>query len=345
MSDAEVIVAREGAAGLLTLNRPKALNALTHGMCTDIAAALAAWKTDATVTRIVVDAAGERAFCAGGDIRVVHDLGRAGRQPEALRFFRDEYDMNIAIKRFPKPYVSLIDGIVMGGGVGVSVHGTHRVAGDKYSFAMPEVGIGFFPDVGGTYALPRLPFHAGTYLALTGARIGRGDAVAIGLATHAVPTAQFAAARAALIAGEDVDTVLSRHSVAAEAAPLLQHKALIEDVFGHDTLAGIFAALEKAAANDAFAAKTLATMQAKSPTSMAISLEQMKRGASLEFEQAMQTEFRIVSRIVYGEEFYEGVRATIIDKDQAPRWSPASIEGLSEAEIGLYFAPLPGETA
>ena len=343
MSEAEVIVARDGTAGVLTLNRPKALNALTHGMCRDIHAALNRWKDDPAVTRVVVDAAGDRAFCAGGDIRVVHDLGKAGQQSEALEFFRDEYAMNIAIKRFPKPYVSLIDGIVMGGGVGVSLHGPYRVAGDRYSFAMPEVGIGFFPDVGGTYALPRLPFHAGTYLALTGARIGRADAMAFGLATHAVASADLPAVRAALVGAEDVEAVLARFAVPAEPSPLLQNKNLIEDVFGLPSVAAIIAALSEAAETDSFAARTLATIGTKSPTSMSIALEQMRRGVDLEFEEAMATEYRIVSRILYGTEFYEGVRAAIIDKDQTPRWQPADLAEVNAADIARYFAPLAGE--
>ena len=162
MAEAELLCERRGAAGLVTLNRPQALNALTHAMVLELSRALDAWADDPAVTRIVVTGAGERAFCAGGDIRHLYDLGKAGRHEEALRFWRDEYPLNVRIKRYPKPYVALIDGIVMGGGVGISLHGSHRVAGDRYQFAMPEVGIGFFPDVGATYALPRLPGATGT---------------------------------------------------------------------------------------------------------------------------------------------------------------------------------------
>src|SRR5215469_4718343 len=183
---------RRGAAGLVTLNRPEALNAVTHAMVLALRAQLDEWRDDPSVTRVVVTAAGERAFSAGGDLRDIYALGRAGRFEEALTFWRDEYALNAAIKHYPKPYVALIDGIVMGGGVGVSIHGSHRVAGDRYQFAMPEVGIGFFPDVGATWFLPRMPGELGAYCALTGARLRADDALAAGIATHRIPSALFA---------------------------------------------------------------------------------------------------------------------------------------------------------
>ena len=337
----EVLISRDGAAGVLTLNRPKALNALTHGMVKHIAAALDDWRNDAAVTRVLIRAAGDRAFCAGGDIRVVHDLGRAGRQDEALWFWRDEYRMNRQIKRYPKPYIALIDGIVMGGGVGVSEHGAYRVAGDRYSYAMPEVGIGFFPDVGATYALPRLPFCAGTYLALTGQRIGRADALALGLATHGVASQDMPAVEAALAAGNDIEATLQMFAAPTEAAPILAHSEVIGRIFALPSVAAILDAL--AAEPGDFAAKTLATMRTKSPFSMALALEQMRRGAAMEFEEAMQTEMRIVTRVVHGHEFYEGVRAVIIDKDQKPQWIPADISGVQPADVAAYFAPIADE--
>src|ERR1700694_2660067 len=174
-SELEILFDRRGAAGIVTLNRPQALNAVTHGMVRALRAQLDAWRDDPAVTRVVATAAGERAFSAGGDLRRLYDLGRAGDYAPALDFWRDEYALNAAIKHYPKPYVALIDGIVMGGGVGVSIHGSHRVAGEKFKFAMPEVGIGFFPDVGATWLLPRMPGETGTYSALTGARLGAGD--------------------------------------------------------------------------------------------------------------------------------------------------------------------------
>src|SRR6187401_1724180 len=189
--NSDILFARRGAAGVVTLNRPKALNAVTHEMVCALHRQLDAWADDAAITRVIVTAAGERAFSAGGDIRALYDLGRAGKQEEALTFFREEYTLNTAIKRYRKPYVALIDGIVMGGGFGVSVHGSHRVAGDRFAFAMPEVSIGFFPDVGGTWFLPRMPGELGAYCALTGERLRAADGTAAGIATHRIPSKRF----------------------------------------------------------------------------------------------------------------------------------------------------------
>src|SRR5437660_8068 len=207
-STPEILFERRGAAGIITLNRPKALNAVTHDMVRALARQLTEWQHDGAVTRVVITAAGERAFSAGGDIRALYELGRAGRQAEALTFWREEYPLNAMIKRYRKPYVALIDGIVMGGGVGVSINGSHRVAGDRFSFAMPEVGIGFFPDVGATWFLPRLPGELGTWVGLTGDRLKTADAVAAGIATHHVRSARFADLTDALCRNVSVDAVL-----------------------------------------------------------------------------------------------------------------------------------------
>jgi enoyl-CoA hydratase len=337
----EVLIAQRGAAGVIVLNRPKALNALTHDMVRTIWPQLLAWKDDPAVTRVVIMGAGEKAFCAGGDIRALYDLGKAGRQAEARPFWKEEYTLNHLLKTFPKPVVSLLNGIVMGGGVGMSFHGSHRVASEKLMFAMPEVGIGFFPDVGASWFLPRLPHHIGTYLALTGARIGLGDAMALGLATNAVASTRMAELAAALEAAEPVDAVLQRFAMPAPAAPLMEHRALIADIFAEDSLPAIMAKLSHAALGGSlFASQTLETMQAKSPTSMAIALEQVKRGASMSFATVMQMEYRIVCRIADGHDFYEGVRAVIVDKDQKPVWKPRRIEDLDPAAVEAHFAPL-----
>src|SRR6476661_4217814 len=205
----DILFERRGAAGIVRLNRPQALNAVTHEMVRALARQLAAWASDAAVTRVIIAAAGERAFSAGGDIRALYELGRAGRQAEMLTFWRDEYPLNACIKCFPKPYVALIDGIVMGGGVGISIHGSHRVAGDRYQFAMPEVGIGFFPDVGATWFLPRLPGELGAWCALTAERLRADDAVAAGVATHRVRSARFAALLDGLTGSVPVDALLA----------------------------------------------------------------------------------------------------------------------------------------
>jgi enoyl-CoA hydratase len=337
----EVLIARRGAAGIIVLNRPKQLNALTHGMVRAIRPQMLAWKDDPAVTRVIITGAGEKAFCAGGDIRVLYDLGKAGRQAEAKPFWKEEYTLNHLLKTYPKPIISLLNGIVMGGGVGMSFHGSHRVASEKLMFAMPEVGIGFFPDVGASWFLPRLQHRIGTYLALTGARIGLGDAMALGLATNAVESTRMAELALSLQEDEPVDAVLRRFAVPVPAAPLMEHKALIDDIFSEDSLSAIMAKLSYAALGGSlFASQALETMQTKSPTTMAIALEQVKRGANMGFADVMRMEYRIVCRIADGHDFYEGVRAVIVDKDQKPAWNPWRIEDIDPAAIAGHFAPL-----
>src|SRR5215468_6697000 len=205
----DILLNRRGTAGIVTLNRPAALNAVTHAMVRALREALERWRHDGAVSRVVVTAAGGRAFSAGGDLRAIYEAGRAGRQDESIAFWREEYALNAAIKHYPKPYVALIDGIVMGGGVGISVHGSHRVAGDRFEFAMPEAAIGFFPDVGATWFLPRLPGEIGTYCALTGERLKAADALAAGVVTHRVASARFAELVEALCTAVSVDAILA----------------------------------------------------------------------------------------------------------------------------------------
>lgn len=337
----EVICEKRGAAGLITLNRPRALNALTLTMVREMRRTLDAWADDPVVTRVVVRGAGEKAFCAGGDIRRLTEALKAGEPEQALAFWREEYQLNIRIKRYPKPYVSLIDGIVMGGGVGISLHGSHRVAGERYLFAMPEVGIGFFPDVGATYALPRLPGETGMYLALTGDRVKRADAVMLGLATHSIVDDSMEALLRDLISGETIETALAKAAADPGPAPLSAHRDIIDRCFSAGSVAEVLQRLDETAGKGSeFASRTAAGMRLKSPTSMSIAFEQVRRGASLDFEDAMKTEFRIVSRIGDGQDFYEGVRAVLIDKDNQPRWQPASLEAVSRETIEHHFASL-----
>jgi enoyl-CoA hydratase len=312
VTSGDILFERRGVAGLVTLNRPQALNAVSLAMVRALTRQLAEWETDPEIARVLVTSNDTRAFSAGGDLRALYDLGRAGRYEEALGYFREEYALNARIKGYRKPYVSLIDGIVMGGGVGISVHGSHRVAGDKFMFAMPEVSIGFFPDVGATFFLPRLPAAFGIYCALTGERLDAADAVAAGVATHRVPSAQF----------PDLIETLCR------AVPLD---------------AALAAAGAAGGADAAFASAAAALIRTKSPTSLKIALAQMRRGSALDFAECMRTEFRIVSRVVRGHDFYEGIRAVIIDKDQAPRWQPSTLAAVSAAEVERHFAPLASE--
>lgn len=344
MAEPEVLLVRRGAAGVITLNRPQALNAFTLTAVRAIRPQLAAWAVDPGVTRVVVQAAGGKAFAAGGDIRTLVEHLKAGRVEAAMSFWREEYLLNAEIRRFPKPYVALIDGICMGGGVGLSVHGPYRVAGDRYLFAMPEVGIGFFPDVGATYFLPRLPGLAGTYLALTAARLGPGEGVGLGLATHRVPSAHFPRLLDALCEDYDVAGTLAAFSVEPEANTLAARADAIARLFAGGSVESILENMEREAKeggeDGAFAEAQAAAIRGKSPTSLKIAMEQMLRGPTLDFAECMRTDFRIVNRIVTGHDFYEGVRAVVLDKDHEPRWNPASLAEVSAAAVMAHFRPL-----
>ena len=344
MSEDEILIERRGAAGIVTLNRPKALNAVTHGMVVALRTQLDRWADDDALTRVVITAAGDRAFSAGGDIRALYDLGRAGRYDEALQFWRDEYPLNAAIKNYRKPYVALIDGIAMGGGVGVSVHGSHRVAGDRFSFAMPEVGIGFFPDVGATWFLPRMPGELGAYCALTGERFAIADAIAGGIATNRVSSFRFPALLEGLTGTVSVDAVLSALNEPVGEGAITRRRATIDRLFAGDMVESILAALDREAASggvDAqWAEKTAAVIRTKSPLSLKLGLAQVRRGKAWDFDTCMRMEFRIVSRIIHGHDFYEGVRAVIVEKDNKPRWQPATLAEVGEADVERHFAPL-----
>jgi enoyl-CoA hydratase len=337
MSDDEILFERKGAVGLITLNRPKALNALTHGMAVAMHAQLELWKKDDAVGAVVIQGAGERAFCAGGDIRTLYDSGKAGT-PYAVEFYRDEYLLNAFIKHFPKPYVALIRGIVMGGGVGVSVHGSHRIADETTLFAMPETGIGLFPDVGGSYFLSRMAGALGLYLALTGARLKTTDALYAGVATHFVPGAKHGALVEALAGGKEVDVALRDLTDTLPDTYLREHRTKIDRMFASSSVEAILAALD--ADHTDWADDTAKTIRAKSPTATKLAFRQIREGKSRNFDDCMRMEFRMVNRVIAGHDFYEGVRATIIDKDGAPKWQPATLAEVSDANIDAYFAPL-----
>ncbi|WP_417487242.1 enoyl-CoA hydratase/isomerase family protein [Maricaulis sp.] len=339
MTDQPEIIARKiGQVGRITLNRPKALNALTHGMCLSMIEALQAWRDDDAVQAIVVDGAGEKGFCAGGDILQLHNSGKAG-DDKAWLFWRDEYQLNTLIHHYPKPYVALIDGITMGGGVGVSVHGSHRVAGDRTMLAMPETGIGFHPDVGGAYFLPRLSGEIGTWMGLTGARLKAPDCVAAGLATHYCPSGQYdtliEALESADLTGEDsLEVLLEEFSGDPGDSDLSVTGGLIDAAFAGDSVDDILARIE--AAGDPWSAKQAKILGTKSPTALKLTLACLRKGAELSFEDVMRQDLRVSSWCLTGTDFYEGVRAVIIDKDHAPKWAPAA----DDAAIEKAFAPL-----
>lgn len=333
----EIRFERIGRAGIVTLTRPAALNAVTHGMVKALTAALAAWREDAGVGLVLIKGEG-RAFAAGGDIRAIYEAGRAGRPP--YDFFADEYRLDATVAAWPKPYVALIDGIVMGGGVGISFHGSHRVLTENAVFAMPEVGIGFFPDVGGSHLLSGLGGWFGMYLGLTGNRIRYGDALWSGLATHTTKAEFQPRLIERLAETGDVDRALAEMAAPAprETDDATLHR--IATHFAAPSLADIVASLERAAPDDPFARDTLATMSKRSPTSLNVAFRQITAGATLSMEECMRMEYRILNRMLQGHDFYEGIRATIIDKGDTPRWRPATLAEVDPAAIDRYFAPL-----
>ncbi|WP_373235897.1 enoyl-CoA hydratase/isomerase family protein [Cohaesibacter celericrescens] len=332
MSD--ILFEQRGCVGLVTLNRVKALNALTLDMVHALDTQLDLWRDDDTISCVVLVSASEKAFCAGGDIRKVWE----GRANPPLDFFWHEYRLNNAIHHYSKPYISLINGIVMGGGVGISMHGRYVVVSENTTFAMPEVGIGFFPDVGGSYLLPRMKGQSGTYCAMSGARLKQGDCLKFGLATHAINAENFDAILSRLSDGEPVDDVLNELALIPEPTVTDEESQLIDSIFGGATVADIISALRES--THPFAAKALAQIETKSPTSVYIALAEVRRGASLDFEDCMRMEFRIVSRILQDDDFYEGVRATLVDKDGAPNWNPKDFALVNADRVEAHFAPL-----
>ncbi|MFO1057036.1 MAG: 3-hydroxyisobutyryl-CoA hydrolase [Dongiaceae bacterium] len=338
----ELRVERRGRLCLVILDRPAALNALTLGMVDALDALLRAAASDSGVAAVAVRGAGERAFCAGGDIRALYEAGRRG---EALSrdFYCREYRLNRRIARFPKPYIALIDGIVMGGGVGVSMLGSHRLVGDRALFAMPETGIGFFPDVGGGWFLPRCPGEIGAYLGLTGARLGPADMLAAGLATHGLSSAALAALPdelpAALERPDGLARLLADRAAPPAPAGLAGRRAAIDRLFAGSSVEAILARL--AAAPEPWAAEAAEALRRASPTSLKVTLRHLRAGHP-DLETVLRMEYRMTQHFMRGEDFFEGVRAAIIDKDKRPRWRPDRLEAVSEAAVAGYFAPLAG---
>lgn len=330
----EVLIERRGRALWIMLNRPKALNALNRPMALAIHRALFDAAADGDATLVVIEGAGDRAFCAGGDVAI---LGRKGREDQALweGFFHDEYRLNQAIARLGIPYVSLMDGFTMGGGVGLAIHGLYRVATERTAFAMPETGIGLIPDVGGTHALSHLPGEIGTWLALTGTQINAADCIYAGIATHFVPVERLDVLRDLLASAEEsVDDVLAALDAPAGASTLEAYRDGIDFHFGHDTVEDILASLD---AGDAWAREQAAIIRRMSPTSCKLSLVGLRMAANSEIEEALQTEYRMVCAIRHGHDFFEGIRAQLIDKDRNPLWDPAHIEDVSEAEVARHL--------
>lgn len=341
-----VLTKIEGGVGYITLNRPDALHALNLDMCETIFAALRVWAFDPSVHIVMIDhAEGSRGFCAGGDIAMLRNSGMSDGK-EARAFFAEEYRMNAAIKAFPKPYLALMDGVTMGGGVGLSVHGSHRIATERTLFAMPETGIGLFPDVGGGWFLPRLQGELGTWLALTGARLKGADVAAARVATHFLPSelipnlkAQIVEADFSAGAAEMLGEILARLTHAVPVGSFEEHTSAIDGCFAHDRGEDIISALETNGSE--WALKQVETIRSKSPETVKVALRQVREGSRCEtFEDNMRMEYRIGWRKVQSPDFIEGVRAVIVDKDHSPKWAPATLEDVSDADVDRFFAPL-----
>ncbi|MGV0745023.1 enoyl-CoA hydratase/isomerase family protein [Mycolicibacterium sp. XJ870] len=332
----DILVSVRNGVGILTLNRPKAINSLNEAMVAGIAEALDAWENDDSIHTVLLTGAGERGLCAGGDVVAIHHSAKAGGT-DARRFWYDEYLLNARIGNYPKPYVALMDGIVMGGGVGIASHGSIRVATDTTKMAMPEVGIGFIPDVGGTYLLSRAPGALGLHAALTGAPFSGADAIAMGFADHYVPHDKLADFTEAVVT-DGVEQALKAHAVEPPPSPLLAQRTWIDDCYAGDTVADILAALRSHEAEPANnAANLIAT---RSPVSLAVTLEAVRRAAKLDtLEDVLRQEYRTSCGALRSHDLVEGIRAQLIDKDRNPQWSPASIAAVTQADVDAYFVP------
>jgi len=348
LSEAEVLFEAKDGLGVITLNRPKALNALTHGMILELEKVIPGWEKDPAIKAVVLRGAGDRAFCAGGDVTNLYREMRENPSGTLRRdFFYDEYIVNRRIYRYAKPWISLIDGIDMGGGVGLSVHGSHSVASEKFLFAMPETTIGLFPDVGGGYFLTRLQGALGTFLALTSHRLKVADAVWAGIVDAHVPSAKMNELQAALgsadLSGSDanrkVDAVIARFAADGGPPTLPAMMADIDRCFSAESVAEIEAKLKKHPGE--WAHKQLGALLKLSPLAMAITLEQLKRCANRSFEDSMTIEYRMVQHCMRPDhDFFEGVRALLIDKDQKPKWKPPTIEGVTRAMVEAHCKPV-----
>jgi enoyl-CoA hydratase len=338
VEDGEIIVRREGALRRITLNRPKALNALTLDMAVRMTAHLREWAADPAVGAVLLDGAGERGLCAGGDIRALYDAAKSGSSLPA-QFWSTEYHLDVLIARYPKPFIAVMDGTVMGGGVGLSAHAAHRIVTERSTVAMPEVGIGFFPDVGASFLLARAPGFSGTYLALTGDRLGAADVIYCRLADVHIPAARLADVPSALAdcrTGDEVSAALAAMSVAPPPGRLPASQQWIDQCYGADTVEIIVDRLAAASAEAAHTA--LAAMRKASPTSLKITLRNLRdAGGFKRVEQSFRQDLRIALASIAGHDFIEGIRATIVDKDRNPKWRPEKLQDVTSEIVDKHF--------
>jgi enoyl-CoA hydratase len=338
----EILFDRIGSAAIIRLNRPKALNSLNLAMVHAMKPALEQFAEDPAISCVILAGEGERGLCAGGDVRAIHDLGK-DNDPEVTRFWREEFPVNYTIARYPKPYVALMDGIVMGGGVGVASHGRHRIVTERTRLAMPETGIGYVPDVGATWLLSRAPGEAGTWMGLTGEIVDAADAIFAGFADYFVPSERLRNVVAALgeltpgASDEDVAAAIQGFATSPGESKLAAHRDLIDRAFGFDTVEEIVAALEKEQGE--FAVATCATIAKRSPTSLKLALRLLRLAAgSASLIECLEREFTVASELLRQHDFYEGVRAAIIDKDRNPKWRPATLAEVTDVDLDRYFA-------
>ncbi|HEX3953226.1 MAG TPA: enoyl-CoA hydratase/isomerase family protein [Stellaceae bacterium] len=352
MLESEILFGREGGVVTVTLNRPQALNAFTLGMYRNLDPMLQAWEDDPDIAAVLIRGAGDRAFCAGGDVRAVYEAGRgiAGDHSLTSVFFREEYELIRRLHRYRKPYLAIIDGITMGGGAGVSVNGAYRIATEKTMLAMPETGIGLFPDVGATRFLNLCPGHIGRYLGLTGARLNAADALYCGFATHFVPRERQPQLVEALFAvqwqpgqeRQQVAEILAALGGDPGAAPVAARRTIIDRCFAGDTIEAILDALacEEGGEDAKWAAETRGGLLLKSPTSLKVTLRQLAVGRDCDLEGALTLEYRLTQHFMAAHDFYEGVRAVLVDKDQKPAWQPATLAEVTEPMVDSYFVSL-----
>ncbi|GAA5094322.1 enoyl-CoA hydratase/isomerase family protein [Bartonella acomydis] len=336
----DISFTKKGHAGIIKLTRPSALNALNGRMVFALKKALSTWETDDDISCVLVEGEG-RAFCAGGDIVEIYHMKK---KASSYQYFSDEYRLNAYIKHFSKPYISFLNGICMGGGVGISLYGSHRIVTENTSFAMPEGAIGFFPDVGASFFLPSLPNHFGIYLALTGAHIKWGDCLNLGLATHAVPEIELASIRKAIIEQGDPKLALDARAIRKDYETSYETRCVIKACFAAHTLEKCLELLyEKSKEGVLFAKECYDILQSRSPTSLKVIWKQMKQNPYQTLEECMKMENRIAHHMINSHDFYEGIRAMLIDKDKTPKWQPNKLSNVTDAMIETYFQPVEKE--
>jgi enoyl-CoA hydratase/carnithine racemase len=337
----EILSKIEGNAGVITLNRPKALNALSLPMIQEITRLLLEWKDDNRVRTIIIQSSNEKAFCAGGDVRSVYDAKIKGDQSGMVDIFREEYLLNYLISVYPKPYIALIDGIAMGGGLGISIHGSHRIVTERSSLAMPEVNIGFFPDVGASYFFNRCPGEIGTFLSVLGESISGEDALYAGLATHRVNSAEVPMVYHALLEAEgssDVDDILQDAAGGQQDCFLSTHRSLIDRCFSHTTVEEIFESLQQE--SHSVVRDWLKRTLKKSPTSLKLALALLRKTKGMPLKEVLGLDFIVSQHCVKGHDFFEGIRAVLVDKDHNPRWQPYQLSDVTREMVEGYFEPL-----